>query len=150
MIVHFEIASSKAAKKKEKRKAKRAQRIKENIAMTNCYKCGERGHWARECPYDSEENENENVAMMTLARSKKEEFFGYEIELDSASQVNVVHPRFFTCIKTKRHLLRAWMVGANPRMQTKLGCWRDSSNALPARKRGLVSCLKMMLKQFTK
>ena len=62
-------SSSKAERRKEKRKAKKAQRIKDNIAMTNCYKCGEKGHWARECPYDSDENKNDNVAMMTLGNS---------------------------------------------------------------------------------
>ena len=86
-------------------------RIKEQIASKNCFKCGETGHWSKESPYNSDKNKGGNVMMMTLGKFDEEKFYGYKIALDIASEVNIVHPRFLTNIRSKKPPSRVLMEG---------------------------------------
>ena len=42
--------TSDSKKKKEQRKAKKAKALAKMIAESNCFICGQKGHWAGECP----------------------------------------------------------------------------------------------------
>ena len=57
------------------------------------------------------------MAMMTLA-SSDETIRGYEMAIDNASQVNIVHSRFLTNLRKKRTAYR----GVDGRSAPKSGC----------------------------
>lgn len=115
------VTSNKAAKKRKKRKGKKAARIKEQIAETNYFKCGKKGHWERECPYDLEELDGEKVSLMTLVENNEQRFYGYKVALDNARQVNVMHPRFLTNLRKKSISFKGLDKKSNPSEENMVG-----------------------------
>jgi hypothetical protein len=99
---------------KEKTKAQKAA---EKLAKMKCFKCGEKGHMAQNCPHklkeEAESGESEPpMAGMTLASecyatSTKRVHQWYEVCLDNGSQVNIVDPRLLTNLRTCSHTYRS-------------------------------------------
>ena len=77
-----------------------AKKIKEQISSSNCFKCGKKGHWKQEFPEESDYESDRDMSMMTVANKRSEKLYGYEAVLNNISQVNIVHPRILTNIKS--------------------------------------------------
>ena len=60
-----------------------AKKIGEKLSTSNCFRCGKKGHWKRECPEESEYKSDSDLSMMTVKEKRSESFYGYEVCLDN-------------------------------------------------------------------
>ena len=56
-----------------------------------------------------------------MLESNEEKFYGYEVALDNASQVNVMHPRFLTNLRKKKISFKGLDKKSNPSEESMVG-----------------------------
>jgi hypothetical protein len=92
--------NEKPASKIEQEKSEKALA---KLTRMKCLNCGSKGHPAKACPHKEKQAQGEMCGMMLQLCCKMAEnklHKDYEVCLDSGSQVNIVHSRLLTNLRT--------------------------------------------------